>query len=148
MDLIRVLWASGPFDGVTPYRLEMQAKLALHGARDLYGFWEDNLARALAAETDCIVNLASKEYSRSVAPHLPLSVRLLTCVFGEEKAGKIAEKGTQCKMARGEMVRYLAENRVADPEALKGLSALGYRYSPKHSDGNTLVFCSQGKVGT
>ena len=132
-----------PFDGVTPYRLEMQAKLALHGARDLYGFWGDTLARTLAAETDCIVNLASKEYSRSVAPHLPPSVRLLTCVFGEEKAGKIVEKGTQCKMARGEMVRYLAENRIEDPEVLKDFSALGYRYSPNHSDRNTVVFCLQ-----
>ena len=28
-----------PFDGVTPYRLEMQAKLPVDGHRDLYGFW-------------------------------------------------------------------------------------------------------------
>ena len=27
-----------PFDGVTPYRLEMQAKLAVDGCRDLYQF--------------------------------------------------------------------------------------------------------------
>ena len=32
-----------PFDGVVPYRLEMQAKLAVGGARDLYGFWGDKL---------------------------------------------------------------------------------------------------------
>ena len=28
-----------PFDGVTPYRLEMQAKLAVSGAKDLYAYW-------------------------------------------------------------------------------------------------------------
>ena len=28
-----------PFDGVTPYRLEMQAKLPVRDAKDLYGFW-------------------------------------------------------------------------------------------------------------
>ncbi len=28
-----------PFDGVTPYRLEMGARLKTEGARDLYGFW-------------------------------------------------------------------------------------------------------------
>ena len=37
-----------PFDGVTPYRLEMQAKLAVDGCRDLYAFWGGRLARALA----------------------------------------------------------------------------------------------------
>lgn len=28
-----------PLDGVTPYRLEMQARLPVDGHRDLYGFW-------------------------------------------------------------------------------------------------------------
>ena len=37
-----------PFDGVRPYRLEMQAKLAVDGAKDLYGFWGADLAAALA----------------------------------------------------------------------------------------------------
>ena len=36
-----------PFDGVTPYRLEMQARLAADGHRDLYDFWGDKLARSL-----------------------------------------------------------------------------------------------------
>ena len=72
-----------PFDGVAPYRLEMQAKLAVAGARDLYAFWGDTLALALAKNTDVIFNLASKEYSRSVIPHLPAGIRLVSCVFGE-----------------------------------------------------------------
>ena len=50
-----------PFDGVTPYRLEMQAKLPVDGCRDLYQFWGDRLARQLASETDFVLNLASKE---------------------------------------------------------------------------------------
>lgn len=29
-----------PFDGVTPYRLEMEARLKTDGAADLYSFWE------------------------------------------------------------------------------------------------------------
>ena len=55
-----------PFDGVTPYRLEMQARLAVDGCRDLYAFWGGVLAEALAAETDLVLNLASLEYSRAV----------------------------------------------------------------------------------
>ena len=49
-----------PFDGVTPYRLEMQAKLRVGECKDLYAYWGDSLAKALLEETDCIVNLASK----------------------------------------------------------------------------------------
>ena len=57
-----------PLDGVAPYRLEMQAKLAVDGARNLYEFWGDSLSRVLAAETDVIVNLASVEYAKAVVP--------------------------------------------------------------------------------
>ena len=54
-----------PFDGVTPYRLEMQAKASEAG--DLYKFWGDKLYREVTREEQgagsLIVNLASKEYS-------------------------------------------------------------------------------------
>ena len=129
-----------PFDGVTPYRLEMQARLAVDGAKDLYAFWGSSLARQLAAESGCILNLASREYSLCVSKHLEPSVRFITCVFGEETGGRILEKGTLCKMARGEMVRYLAEHRITEPEAAKGFDRLGYRYAPTRSDRNTYVF--------
>ncbi len=129
-----------PFDGVTPYRLEMQARLRAGEGKDLYGFWGDRLAAALCSETDCILNLASREYSSCISKYLPDSVRFLTCLFGEEKAGKILEKGTLCKMARGEMVRFLAENNITDPEEIKAFRRLNYRFSPTLSDGKTLVF--------
>ena len=132
-----------PFDGVTPYRLEMQAKLRMGEAKDLYAFWGDAIARELTEGTDCVVNLASKEYSQAVEPWLPEGVRLITCVFGEEKNGKVIEKGTQCKMARGEMVRWMAENRVTDPEDLKAFDRLKYRFAPEYSGGDTLVFLTE-----
>ena len=133
-----------PFDGVTPYRLEMQARLAVDGAKGLYAFWGSSLARQLAAESGCILNLASREYSLCVSKHLEPSVRFITCVFGEETGGRILEKGTLCKMARGEMVRYLAEHRITEPEAAKGFDRLGYRYAPTRSDRNTYVFLRSG----
>ena len=129
-----------PFDGLRPYRLEMQAKLAINGAKDLYAYWGDKLAKKLFSETDCIINLASKEYSLCVSRYLPESVRFITCVFGEEKEGKVIEKGTMCKMARGEMVRYMAENNVQEPEQLKAFDRLRYKYSEKYSDKDNLVF--------
>ncbi len=129
-----------PFDGVTPYRLEMQAKLSVDGKKDLYAFWSDTLARALLAETDCIVNLASKEYSACICKYLPRDFPFVTCIFGEEKNGKIIEKGTLCKMARGEMVRYMAQNQITQPPEMQGFSMLGFRYVPEHSDLHTYVF--------
>ena len=133
-----------PFDGVTPYRLEMQAKLSVDGSKDLYAFWGSGPAEQLLAESDCIINLASKEYSSCVVPYLPSSVRFITCVFGEEKEGKVIEKGTMCKMARGEMVRYLAEHQIIDPEQIRTFDRLGYRFDPDRSDEKTFVFIQTG----
>ena len=133
-----------PFDGVTPYRLEMQARLSVEGARDLYGFWGDRLSRQLTSETDLVLNLASKEYSRAVTPYLGPPVRLITCTFGELREGRVVEKGTLCKMARGQMVRYLAEHAVTEPEEILLFSDLGYRYSPEHSAKDHIVFLKSG----
>lgn len=133
-----------PFDGVTPYRLEMQARLPVGGCRDLYQFWGSKLADALAAETDQVVNLASKEYSRAVESHLPPTVRFLTCTFGERKGEKLLEKGTMCKMARGQMVRWLAQNNITDPKDIPAFADLDYRFSPVHSTENNYVFIKGG----
>ena len=129
-----------PFDGVTPYRLEMQAKLAADGCRDLYQFWGGCLAQQLTSETDLILNLASKEYSKAVEPHLPKSVRFVTCIFGELKNGKVIEKGAQCKMARGQMVRWLAEGNITDRADIRAFDQLGYRFQAELSAENQDVF--------
>lgn len=129
-----------PFDGVTPYRLEMQAKLKIGEYGNLYDYWGDRLAKALCEETDCILNLASKEYSICVSEYLSNSVRFVTCVFAEEKCGKPIEKGTMCKMARGEMVRYLAERQITNPEQVKSFKRLNYRFNEFRSDENTYMF--------
>ena len=137
-----------PFDGVTPYRLEMQAKLKIGQCKDLYAYWGDRLAKALLAETDCILNLASKEYSICISKYLPAPVRFITCVFGEEKNGKVIEKGTMCKMARGEMVRFMAQNQIQTPEQIRSFDRLNYRFDGVRSDESTYVFLRKGERGT
>ena len=129
-----------PFDGVIPYRLEMQSKFRVGEHKDLYAFWGRDLADSLFSESDCIIDLASKEYSVCVSKYLPEGKRFITIVFGEEKDGKIIEKGTKCKMARGEMVRFLAHNNITDPEGIKGFCDLNYSFSEKYSDENTYTF--------
>ena len=67
-------------------------------------------------------------------------IRFITCVFAEVIGDKVVEKGTLAKMARGEMVRYLAKNQVEDMEGIKGFNRLGYHFSQEYSDVDTLVF--------
>ncbi len=130
-----------PFDGVTPYRLEMQARLRVEDSRDLYAFWGDRLARALAEETDTVLDLASREYSRAILDPLPASVRVIRCVFLSRKPdGTLAEKATLCKMARGRMARFLAEAGQADPDTLRAFDGIHWEYAPDLSEPNRLVY--------
>ncbi|PPK82349.1 hypothetical protein BXY41_10235 [Lacrimispora xylanisolvens] len=133
-----------PFDGVVPYRLEMQARMAVAGSRDLYGFWDNRIYKELAGEEHIIINLASKEYSQAVKPYLSSADTFVTCIFGELAHGKIKQKGTLAKMARGEMVRYMAENNVTEVRQLKKFNALGYRYIEELSTETEMTFVIGG----
>lgn len=136
-----------PFDGVVPHRLEMQARLQVDGCADLYSFWGDRLCREACRGSDLILNLASKEYARAVVPHLPGDVSLVSCTFGELAEGRVVEKGTLCKMARGEMVRHLARSNVTDLEGVKTFCQLGYTFAPEYSAPRQLVFLRPAKAG-
>lgn len=129
-----------PFDGVTPYRLEMQAKLGDSKLNSLYEFWNRRLADQLFSESNCIINLASKEYSKCISNYLNEKVRFINCVFGEIVGNKVIEKATQVKMARGEMVRFMAEKHIEDVEKIKSFNRLNYTFSDKLSNENTFVF--------
>ena len=135
-----------PLDGIVPYRLEMQAKVELpSGIKSLYDYWGSSICRELAADETLIVNLASKEYSRAVEPYLEAHIDYVTCVFGtlaEDGTGglKVKVKATEAKMARGEMVRFMAERGVRDAEGLKGFDRLGYRCCQEKSGDKEYVF--------
>jgi len=132
-----------PFDGITPYRLEMQAKLSVSGCRDLYAFWGDSLAKALENETDTLINLASAEYSKAVKKHLSPRTRVINCIFGEWNGKKVVEKGTLCKMARGAMVRFLTENRMTHPEDMKEFALLQFRFCKQYSTDTNYYFLKE-----
>lgn len=134
-----------PFDGVTPYRLEMQAKLKTPFCTSLYGYWGDALFHTLGADGGKILNLASEEYAKAVRPYLPAGTRWITPVFGELLDGKIVEKGVYVKMARGEMVRFLAEREAETPEVMRAFDRLGYRYRADLSDEDRYLFLKEGK---
>lgn len=134
-----------PFHGVEPYRLEMGAKLAVDDARDLYGFWGDKLACAIAptGSSTTVVNLASVEYAKAVLPHLAGDATTVTCLFGEGvRNGEPIQRSTASKKARGSMVRWMAENKLEDVSELTAFD-VGYRHFPELSNKNTLVFLNE-----
>ncbi len=129
-----------PMDGVVPYRLEMQAKAAIGESKDLYGLWGDRIYREVRDDDGVIINLASKEYSRCVEKYLTLQDMLITCIFAERVKGKLVQKSTYAKMARGEMVRFLAERKVVDPSEMKKFDRLGFVYREELSKDTEYVF--------
>ena len=91
-------------------------------------------------EDSLVVNLASEEYSKAVVPHLSKNVEVVTPVFLEEVKGSFVTKGVYAKMARGEMVRFLSENKVNDKEGIKEFSIRGYRYDDSLSSSKRMAF--------
>jgi len=151
-----------PFDGVTPYRLEMQAKVGRFGeqlpaaegtspANTLYEFWGDALYQEVQRDNPdrFVLNLASKEYSQCVEKYLTPEDFCLTVVFGELKEDpktgreKVITKGTLAKMARGDMVRFLAERDITDPEDIKAYDGLHFRFCPERSSDKEYVFLKE-----
>lgn len=129
-----------PMDGVTPYRLEMQAKAVVSGHKDLYAFWGDSLYKEVIDESRVIVNLASKEYSKCIEKYLTKEDTYITCNFCEMVNGKLAQKGTYAKMARGEMVRFMAEYQIEDVREIKKFDRLGYVFREDVSSETEYVF--------
>lgn len=146
-------------DGVTPYRLEMQTKLnwSQEGEKttSLYDYWGDKLYHTLVASKGedtskpIILNLASREYSKAIEPWVEADVKFVTCIFGEleetDRVKKVHVKATAAKMARGAMVRYMAERQVEKVNQLKEFNLMGYHYDEDLSDEKCLVFaCRRG----
>lgn len=132
-----------PMDGVTPYRLEMQAKTNIDGKVGLYEFWGSKLYDEVVEESHIMINLASKEYSKCIEKYLQPHDQYITCIFGELSDGKVIQKGTYAKMARGEMVRFMAEENVTEPEKMKSFNRLGYSYVKELSKETEYVFIKE-----
>ena len=129
-----------PMDGVTPYRLEMQAKATVENTKNLYEYWGNLLYKDVRDESGIIINLASKEYSKCIEKYLSAEDRYITITFCELYGGKLVTKGTYAKMARGEMVRYMAENAIEDPAEIKKFDRLGYVFRDDLSSETEYVF--------
>lgn len=133
-----------PLDLMQPYRLEMGTKFQNRRGGDLYDFWGDSLTGAINETTSdhkdrTVINCASNEYFKAVKPK-QLEGRLITPVFKEIKAGQAKVLGMFAKRARGMMARYIIQNRIETPDAIKDFSEGGYRYRPDLSTESDWVY--------
>ena len=129
-----------PLDGVTPYRLEMQAKAEIEETTNLYDYWGDRLYHSVIDDSRTIINLASKEYSKCIERYLSDKDNYITIIFCELSGDKLVTKGTYAKMARGEMVRFMAENNIENPVDIQKFDRLGYAFRGNLSSETEYVF--------
>ncbi|MDR5738121.1 MULTISPECIES: peroxide stress protein YaaA [unclassified Caballeronia] len=134
-----------PLDLLQPYRLEMGTKFPNSRGKDLYAFWGERITAALNEQfrrrrgARVLVNCASEEYFRSVKPKL-LDAPVVSPVFEDWKGGRYKIISFHAKRARGLMARYAVQNRIDEPEALKGFDSEGYRFDEEASNDTTYVF--------
>ncbi len=129
-----------PMDNIQPYRLEMGSRLATRRGKTLYQYWGARIAEAInEAEGAAVLNCASVEYFRAVKLEA-LRARVITPVFMEERDGAAKIVSFYAKKARGMMARFVVQERIDQPEGVKGFCHGGYAFQPAESSAERLVF--------
>lgn len=133
-----------PFDLIQPYRLEMGSKLKTKKGNSLYEYWGDTISaelnkQAIKVNSTTLVNCASNEYFNAVDSK-KLNLEVINPVFLENKSGKSKVISFFAKRARGAMARFIIEQRVKEVNGLKDFDLGGYKFQPKDSSNNKMVF--------
>ena len=136
--------ALAPFDGISPYRLEMAQKFQpFDKSKSLHGFWSKRLPtffNSKAGESGgYLANLASEEYSKVVIkPELNLEV--INFSFKVETDKGVKSISVFAKQARGAMARFIIENQISTIDGLKKFDYQGYKYREDLSSSLLLSF--------
>ena len=107
-----------PMDGVTPYRLEMQAKAVIENEKNLYDYWGDMLYKGVRDEKGIIINLASKEYSKCIERYLSEEDTYISITFCElsienpEEIKKFNRLGYVFREDLSTKIEYVFERRL------------------------------------
>lgn len=134
-----------PLDLILPYRLEMGTKMSTPKGKNLYDFWEHIIPEKIIEETgkqdtSVLINLASKEYFKSIRPR-SFPHPILTPVFKESDGKGFRNVTIYAKKARGMMLRFIIQNRIKHPEYLKAFDEEGYYFHNDLSSEKEWVFC-------
>jgi uncharacterized protein len=118
-----------PFDGISPYRLEMGYRLPPGRYSNLYRFWGTSIVEQLPTHGP-VLNLAANEYTKALLPHVAaervVTPRFLTV---DPESGQPKFVVVHAKITRGAFARWLVTNRVTDTlDPIRRFDDLGYRY--------------------
>lgn len=129
-----------PMTGIRDYRLYFD-----NTRYDLYEFWKDDLYKKLYEDNDLVINLASKEYTKTIRPFLKKTDKFITIDFKEVRDGKLKSVVAYMKQARGAMLREIITRKIEDVDEIKKLNINGYTYDPYNSKPDTLTFVRNGE---
>lgn len=124
-----------PLTAIADYRLYFD-----NSDMDLYEFWGDDLYKELYKNDELIINLASKEYTKTIRPFLKKDDKFLSLSFKDDKGGKLRSYTAWMKQARGKMLKEIISKKIEDPEDIKKLVVNGYKYDPYNSTENEYVY--------
>jgi cytoplasmic iron level regulating protein YaaA (DUF328/UPF0246 family) len=133
-----------PLDLIEPYRLEMGTKLEMSKSKNLYDFWQDDIAKQIlddlkALKSNTVINLASNEYFNSVKS-LEKNTNLISPAFKDLSKGKYKIISFYAKKARGLMTAWILKNKIKKEKDLANFNEDGYYFSKKESSENSPVF--------
>ena len=129
-----------PMTGIRDYRLYFD-----NTRYDLYDFWKDDLYKKLYEDNDLVINLASKEYSKTIRPFLKKTDKFITIDFKEVRDGKLKSVVAYMKQARGAILREIITRKIEDIDEIKKLDINGYTYDPYNSTEKCLTFVRNGE---
>ncbi len=108
-----------PFEPINAYRLDYKVKFPDF---KLYDYWRKFLDDNLPKDT-LYVNLASDEFSKSV------TCAKLNIHFRENIQGRLQNKATFSKMARGRFLHEMIINQVVSADEIKKIAFDGYQFN-------------------
>lgn len=138
-----------PFDEISPYRLEGDVKLPELSDGTLFSYWRSRLTDLFISEIEAagglLCYLASDEM-RGLFDwrRVEKAVRIITPEFRVWKNGRWTTIVVYTKMCRGEMSRYILQNKLTTAEELLTFQWEGFDYNPALSSPDRPVFTQMG----
>lgn len=139
--IISALWGlAKPLTGISDYRLYFD-----NPDFDLYEFWGDLLYKKLFKDDDLIINLASKEYSKTITPFLKDKDKFVSLDFKDYRNGKVKSIVAWTKQMRGKMLKEIISKKIDDIDQIKKIEIDSYKYQEDLSEANNLVFLRRNR---
>lgn len=133
-----------PLDLIKNYRLEGHVRMPQHECT-VFDYWKpiltDYFIGEIKKQGGILFNLASLEMKELFDwERICKEVRVITPEFYVYKEGKPKSVIVYIKMCRGEMTKYILQNRIEDPKLIKKFEWEGFTYQPRKSTPDHPVF--------